>query len=129
MAWLGTSAEPWLRSERRSPITFVSRFSREIKETRSAGRPLNGATLARMQGESAAVGMRVVVLNDPAGLPWLVAVGPYEPGTPGWKQCAFMGWTDAKAQTPPLMGRFTGEQWPEFVAEAEAGRSLERFRW
>lgn len=130
LAWLGTSPEPWLKSDWSSARSrpHVGEYSREIKNLRDAGKPMPPAVLQRMVGEAAARDLRLVVLNDREGLPWFVAIGPHDPASPHWQRCEFMGWTGRQDDQHTGVQHFNGDQWAEVIADAEAGRPLTRYR-
>lgn len=128
VAWLSASSESWIKSERRYPMTFANRYAYEIRDLRKAGKPLPAEVLQRMRSETAAAEQRVVVLSDQTGLPWFVAVGPHDPANPGWKRSSFVSCIGDPKEEKMVQGGFTGDQWAELLADAAAGRSLERFR-
>jgi hypothetical protein len=128
VAWLSTSPDSWTKSTRYFPIILVNQYAYEIKDLRTAGKPLPAAALQRMCRKAAADEMRIVVLNDKDGLPWFVAVGTYKPDSSNKNSGAFIGWVGKGEEMNSVRGSFTSDQWAALIAEAEAGRSLEKFR-
>jgi hypothetical protein len=124
-AWIRAAPEPWIRSEHwLEPIGLVYEFSPAIEAARKARRKLDRAALNTMQ-ERAGERFRVVVIDDRAGLPWLVMAGPRNLGDPRWNQCAMMAVNEASQGMRHDVARFTAEQWQALIARAEAGLPLD----
>ncbi len=128
IAWLSTSPEPWITRDWRTPTSHLAViFASEINVLRKAKKPLSADVFRHWNNEAVASDMRLVVLKDPEGQPWFVAVGAYDPGNPGWKSCQYLRWTGKEGETYPELGSFSGDQWADLIAAAESRQPLDRF--
>lgn len=124
IAWLSTSPDPWIKSERwQHPSSLVYKFSSQIEEARKTHRDLDSQTL-RLMHQEAGERFRVAIIKDQAGQPWLVAVGPREVNDPRWQEGAFMSVTETAEGVQREFGRFPVDKWAALIAKAQSGQPM-----